>query len=123
MPSKIFKTGDPITVFHCPTYRERIILTWGAVRRHLAHVFFPGKMRKSIAARKGQCNRCGACCHLFRDCTHIVSDHKLSACDLYGRYRPPNCRNFPINNHDLADRDVIMPNQPCGFYWEEHQKK
>ncbi len=29
--------------------------------------------------------------------------------------RPPNCRLFPIDERDLADRDMILPEQPCGF--------
>jgi hypothetical protein len=29
-----------------------------------------------------------------------------------------NCRVFPLDERDLAERDMIMPGQPCGFYFE-----
>jgi hypothetical protein len=75
-------------------------------------------MRARIAARRGACHRCGACCQLIRHCPHLCFDQGLSACKLYGSYRPPNCRNFPIDPRDLANRDLIMPGRPCGFTWE-----
>ena len=32
--------------------------------------------------------------------------------------RPPNCRIFPIDERDLADRDLVMPDVPCGYWFE-----
>jgi len=84
----------------------------------LLHLFRPQAVRAAISLRCGACHRCGACCRLFRECPHLQFDRGLSACRLYGRYRPPNCRNFPIDPRDLADRDIILPERPCGFYWE-----
>jgi Fe-S-cluster containining protein len=36
----------------------------------------------------------------------------------YHQLRPMNCRVFPIDERDLADRNAVMPGQPCGFYFE-----
>jgi hypothetical protein len=100
-----------------PSLRVRLILLWGVLRRLFWHVCRPGAMRASLARRLGECRRCGACCQLFRRCPHLEADKGLSACRLYGRYRPPNCRQFPIDPRDLADRDLIAPDEPCGYSW------
>ncbi|PWQ94277.1 YkgJ family cysteine cluster protein [Leucothrix arctica] len=45
--------------------------------------------------RIGECNGCGACCHLPVRCTFLTEDESgLSRCSIY-KIRPPNCRKFP----------------------------
>lgn len=34
--------------------------------------------------------------------------------------RPMNCRVFPIDERDLADRDLLHPEAPCGFHFNGH---
>jgi len=48
-------------------------------------------------------------------CRHLEYEGDLAACRRYDKYRSPNCRNFPIDERDLADRDVVNPDTPCGF--------
>ncbi len=98
-----------------PAWRDRMKLRWGVCRRMIWHLCRPGYVRAQLAQRQGACRRCGACCRLGRLCPYLMDDHGLSACQLYGRYRLPNCVNFPIDARDLADRDLIAPNEPCGY--------
>jgi len=92
----------------------------GVLRRFLLSVFCPGKVRRSLASRRGACRRCGVCCHLVaRKCPALrLHADGGSTCVLYRFYRPVNCRTFPIDPRDLADRDLVAPGTPCGFYWE-----
>lgn len=39
-------------------------------------------------------------------------------CKRYEDSRSRNCRTFPIDERDLADRDLVAPDTPCGFYFE-----
>ena len=95
--------------------RARLLL--GTPRRLFWNVFRPGYVRASVARRTGQCRRCGACCRLVWKCHNLSYDNGLPVCRLYARYRPANCSQFPIDHHDLADRDLVSPNMPCGFSW------
>lgn len=98
--------------------RTRLLL--GRPRRLFLHVFRPKYVEHQISVRKGDCRRCGACCRMGARCPDLDFDEEgLSACKRYDRYRPPNCRNFPINELDLADRDIVDPDNPCGFRFEE----
>ncbi|MBM3335732.1 hypothetical protein FJY63_13825 [Candidatus Sumerlaeota bacterium] len=38
----------------------------------------------------------------------------VATCTVH-KFRPPNCRVFPIDPRDLADRDLVAPDRPCGF--------
>jgi hypothetical protein len=31
----------------------------------------------------------------------------------------PNCKTFPIDARDLAERDWIAPDTPCGYFWPD----
>lgn len=68
--------------------------------------------------RKGQCNRCGACCE-FRVCPEYLRYDKegKAICLCYGKH-PPDCRNYP------SAPPIIYPK--CGFYfldtWENNRK-
>jgi hypothetical protein len=52
-------------------------------------------------------------CKFYRETDGVPS------CILYNLYRPANCTKFPIDHHDLADRNKVSPHQPCGFSWED----
>ena len=105
-------------IYRQPSFWERIILAWGVVRRMRLHLFRPGMVRASHAARKGACRRCGACCRLMTVvCPHVCEEQGLASCNRHARTRLPNCVNFPIDRRDLADRDRIAPHELCGFFW------
>ena len=98
-------------------------LLLGTPRRLFWNVCRPGYVRASLARRSGQCRRCGTCCQLVWRCRYFFQDNGVPACRLYARYRPPNCSQFPIDRHDLTDRDLVSPNEPCGFTWAEAQQE
>ena len=102
--------------------RLRLKLLWGTPRRLFWNVCRPGYVRASLAQRSGECRRCGACCWLVWRCRYFHDDDGIPSCRLYTRYRPPNCSKFPIDHRDLADRDLVSPNEPCGFSWARAKK-
>ncbi len=105
--------------FARPTLRVRLRLLWGTPRRFFLNVFRPAYVRRSLAQRQGACRRCGACCQLVVKCAFLTRDKEgLPACRVYRIWRTKNCSNFPIDRRDLADRDLIAPNLPCGFSWK-----
>lgn len=40
-------------------------------------------------------------------------------CNAYKKFRAPNCHQFPIDKRDLADRDLVFPDNPCGYWWDD----
>lgn len=101
------------------TLRVRLALLRGVMRRFLLNVFRPSYVRASVAKRAGTCKRCGVCCHLIANKCGALHLHRdgSSTCRLYNLYRLPNCRTFPIDPRDLTDRDLVMPDTPCGYSW------
>jgi len=49
-------------------------------------------------------------------CIYFFEENGLPACRLY-KLRLPNCSKFPLDCRDLADRDLIAPDKPCGYSW------
>jgi hypothetical protein len=115
--------SEPATekVSYAPqTLGIRLTLLWGVTRRFFLNVFRPGKVRASIARRRGECRRCGVCCHLVANkcgALHLHPDGQ-STCRMYTVYRLPNCCTFPIDPRDLKDRDLVAPRVPCGYHWD-----
>lgn len=60
----------------------------------------------------GGCARCGTSCNLLNRCPHWDVTSQL--CSVY-EDRPDVCRLFPITPGDVADRDLVSPQHPCGF--------
>ena len=54
-----------------------------------------------------------------RDDLEWLHEDGRSTCRLYTVYRLPNCCTFPIDARDLADRDLVAPDIPCGYFWPE----
>lgn len=106
-----FGTGLPRTSFG---WRNSFVLIWGKIRRFYLIQFRPEYVRKSLARRRGECHRTGACCMLAFPCPTLSRLSKLPLCRIYAR-RPPNCHIFPIDERDLADRNLVNPWEPCGF--------
>jgi len=103
------------------SFRVRLILLIGVCRRFFLNLFCRKYVRESLARRAGECKRCGACCHLVANkCARLhISREGHSTCRFYDVYRLPNCCTFPIDPRDLADRDLVAPETPCGFFWEK----
>lgn len=104
-----------------PSPRIRLILLIGVLRRFFLNLFFRRYVRESLARRAGECKRCGVCCHLVANKCGALRLYKTgqSVCRLYHIYRLPNCITFPIDPRDLADRDLISPDSPCGYFWPD----
>lgn len=61
-------------------------------------------------SRKGECNNCGACCHLPFRCSFLKKgDNDKEYCSIY-KVRPLNCRKFP---RTIDDFDTVK--DTCGF--------
>ena len=95
----------------------RIRLFWGKVRRFCLIHFRKEYVRQSLARRRGQCRHSGACCQISIVCPmHGPNEHGENGCTVYER-RPQNCRIFPLDERDLRERDIIMPDTPCGYHF------
>ncbi|HEU4401952.1 MAG TPA: YkgJ family cysteine cluster protein [Candidatus Polarisedimenticolia bacterium] len=96
------------------TFRQRLTLARGKVRRLVLAHFRPGYVRESLARRVGSCHRTGACCHLMFTCPLLDQKAEPVRCSIH-EIKPKVCRLFPIDERDLRDRDIISPDTPCGF--------
>lgn len=95
------------------TLREKAILGRGKLRRLCLVHFRPRYVEASIARRRGQCDRTGACCNLLFACPALTAI-PLPTCRIH-QHRPRVCRMFPIDERDIRDRDIVSPGRPCGF--------
>jgi hypothetical protein len=100
------------------TVWQRLKLLWGRPRRLWLNLVRPRYVRAGLARRRGECRRCGACCQMGLRCRHLkYGADDLSECVCYTKWRTANCRNFPIDERDVAERDLVMPDRPCGFWF------
>ena len=90
----------------------------GKLRRFVSANFRKDEVIESLALRRGECNRCGACCELLFKCP-FLKKHKdgTSTCGIY-EDRPNQCRLFPITKRDL---DEVRGT--CSFYFIEKPVK
>ena len=95
------------------TLRDKGVLAWGKLRRYYLVHFRPRYVAQSLARRQGDCQRSGACCHLLFTCP-IYTSKPLPTCRI-NSHKPKVCKIFPIDERDLADRDIISPEVPCGY--------
>lgn len=94
----------------------------GKFRRLYLSTFRKNYVNKMLAQRKGQCNQCGACCKLLLKCPFLIEEKDSFSCSIYGKVRPVNCVVFPINKKDIKDRDLILPEVPCGYFFEVKER-
>lgn len=94
--------------------KEKLKLGIGKVRRFTQAALRQDMVERSLAQRRGDCVRCGACCELAFECVFLKKNGSRTTC-LIHKLRPFNCRMFPITPEDLADRDKVLPQQPCGY--------
>src|SRR5687768_14548079 len=86
----------------------------GKVRRFVSANFRKDEVIASLALRRGECNRCGACCEILFKCPFLKKhDDGTTTCGIY-EDRPNQCRLFPIEKRDLQE-----VRGSCSFYFIE----
>ncbi len=103
--------------------RLRLKLVWGTVRRFYLHTLNRSYIRRQRSRIRGECRRCGACCRLtmMTKCPFFDESGELPGCIEYcNPKRYTNCRVFPIDELDLAHRNMVsVPDDgPCGYYFD-----
>lgn len=86
----------------------------GKIRRFVYTNFRKQETIESLALRRGECNRCGACCELVFKCPFLKkSQDGNTMCGIYEN-RPNSCRLFPIEQ-----RDIQEVRGTCSYYFIE----
>jgi hypothetical protein len=96
--------------------------SFGKFRRLYLYTFKKNYVKKMVSIRKGECRQCGACCKLLYKCPFLIEKDGLFSCKIYGKIRPINCIIFPINEKDIKDRNTVLPDIPCGYFFENQKK-
>jgi hypothetical protein len=90
----------------------------GKLRRFVSANFRKQEVVAQLALRRGECNRCGACCEILFKCPFLKKhDDGTSTCGIYDD-RPNQCRLFPIEQRDLQE-----VRGSCSFYFIEKPVK
>ncbi len=100
------------------TLHQNIRFIRGKILRFYLGHFHKEYVARRLAQRKGECKRCGACCRLLFKCAYVDDCKGHTECRIY-QNRPVNCRIFPFNKQHLHERDILRPDEPCGYYFEE----
>ncbi|MDT4896910.1 MAG: uncharacterized protein QOH25_1987 [Acidobacteriota bacterium] len=90
----------------------------GKLRRFVSANFRKEEVIAQLALRRGDCNRCGACCEILFKCPFLKKhDDGTTTCGIY-EDRPNQCRLFPIEKRDLEE-----VRGSCSFYFIEKPVK
>src|SRR5262245_7042142 len=90
----------------------------GKLRRFVITNFRKEETIAALALRRGECNRCGACCELVFKCPFLKkSADGTSLCGIYEN-RPNSCRLFSIEK-----RDILKVRGTCSYYFIEKPVK
>ena len=90
----------------------------GKVRRFVSINFRKGEVVEQLALRRGDCNRCGACCEILFKCPFLKKHGDgTTTCGIY-EDRPNQCRLFPIERRDLEE-----VRGTCSYYFIERPIK
>ena len=90
----------------------------GKFRRFVAIKFRKEEVDAALALRRGDCNRCGACCEILFKCPFLKKHRDGStSCGIYEE-RFIQCRLFPIDQRDLAE-----VRGSCSYYFIEKPVK
>ena len=90
----------------------------GKLRRFMSANFRKQEVRESLSLRRGDCNRCGACCEILFKCPFLKKHMDgTTTCGIY-EDRPNQCRLFPIEKRDLEE-----VRGTCSFYFIEKPVK
>ena len=75
----------------------------GKVRRFIQASILRENTDELLAQRKGECNRCGACCKILFKCPFLAEETEGQfRCRIY-EYRFSQCRLFPLHAEDLGE--------------------
>ncbi|HVF57961.1 MAG TPA: YkgJ family cysteine cluster protein [Pyrinomonadaceae bacterium] len=86
----------------------------GKLRRFVQIRFRREEVVEALSLRRGECNRCGACCEILFKCPFLKKhDDGSSTCGIY-EDRPNQCRLYPIERRDLEE-----VRGTCSFYFIE----
>ena len=86
----------------------------GKIRRFVITNFRKQDTIDSLSLRRGECNRCGACCELVFKCPFLKKQSDgTSLCGIYEN-RPNSCRLFPIEQRDIQEL-----RGSCSYYFIE----
>jgi hypothetical protein len=90
----------------------------GKLRRFVSIRFKREEVIESLSLRRGDCNRCGACCEILFKCPFLKKHGDGSTtCGIY-EDRPSQCRLYPIDRRDLEE-----VRGTCSFYFIEKPSK
>ncbi|MBV9209474.1 MAG: YkgJ family cysteine cluster protein [Acidobacteria bacterium] len=90
----------------------------GKLRRFVSANFRKEDVIASLSLRRGECNRCGACCEILFKCPFLKKHGDgTTTCGIY-EDRPNQCRLFPIERRDLEE-----VRGTCSFYFIEKPVK
>ena len=90
----------------------------GKLRRFMSANFRKQEVRESLSLRRGECNRCGACCEILFKCPFLKKHTDgTTTCGIY-EDRPNQCRLFPIEKRDLEE-----VRGTCSFFFIERPIK
>jgi hypothetical protein len=86
----------------------------GKLRRFVSSNFRRDEVVAKLALRRGDCNRCGACCEILFKCPFLKKhEDGTTTCGIY-EDRPNQCRLFPIER-----RDIEEVRGSCSYYFIE----
>ena len=86
----------------------------GKLRRFVQVRFRRDEVIEALSLRRGECNRCGACCEILFKCPFLKKhDDGTTTCGIYDD-RPNQCRLYPIERRDLEE-----VRGTCSFYFIE----
>ena len=86
----------------------------GKLRRFVQIRFRKEEVVEALSLRRGECNRCGACCEILFKCPFLKKHRDgTTTCGIY-EDRPDQCRLFPIEKRDLEE-----VRGTCSFYFIE----
>lgn len=82
--------------------------------RRICYFFNKQEIYHSIKERKGNCLRCGRCCHASLKCQHLDYDENgLSLCKVYEK-KPHMCSLYPYNKNDF----FFHLRDTCGYRYD-----
>lgn len=103
------------------TWPQKLSMAWGKIRRGWLVAFRKKKVTQKLSHRRGACTRCGACCKILFNCPAYDESGGEPRCLIYND-RPGVCSLFPMDAADLAERNIVMPDRKCGYYFVDEAK-